>query len=209
MQWGVPLTNPEQTINPNRYHYTNQPDEQSGKRMLNDLGEDGNHYYTEYSQVSAIETGFKKLKTNQIEILKELKKQYEVLKNSSMDSRIGSNNKSISESESYNGDSNSISQSDAQSSLKSNRNHSRSKMAETKELRLVSLEKKQLEIMLGNSMKKIQELLHNEIELKKNILELRSKIQNSKMTETQYDILVRRSKESEELLVRNVEDYKR
>ena len=43
-------------------------------KRYQDNGEEHKNYNTEYSQVSAIETGFKKLKSNQIEILKELKK---------------------------------------------------------------------------------------------------------------------------------------
>lgn len=38
--------------------------------------------------------------------------------------------------------------------------------------------------MLNNSMKKIEELLHNEIDLKKNIIELKSKVENSKISES-------------------------
>lgn len=48
--------------------------------------------------------------------------------------------------------------------------------------------------MLNNSMKKIEELLHNEIDLKKNILELKSKIENNKLSESEYDIIMKRSK---------------
>jgi hypothetical protein len=60
-----------------------------------------------------------------------------------------------SESES-NFDSNSVSQSDAQSSINSKNHHNRQKRTDTKELRLANLEKKQLELMLNNSMKKIE-----------------------------------------------------
>jgi hypothetical protein len=69
IQWGVPRPTPDQPdshINPKRFPFSNEPEEQLGKPITNESGEDGNQYYTEYSQVSAIETGFKKLKTNQI-----------------------------------------------------------------------------------------------------------------------------------------------
>jgi hypothetical protein len=39
------------------------------------------------------------------------------------------------------------------------------------------LEKKQLEIVIGNSMRKIEELLNNEILLKKTIHELKNQIE--------------------------------
>jgi hypothetical protein len=58
------------------------------------------------------------LKSNQIEMLKELKKEYDVLRNSSLDSRVFVNKKLTSESES-NVDENSASNSEYQSSIKS------------------------------------------------------------------------------------------
>ena len=82
IQWGI--QQPDQPDLPKHAPYS-QSDEHSEKRGAE---EEGNHYLSEYSQVSAIETGFKKLKTNQIEILRELKKEYEVLRNSSLDSHV-------------------------------------------------------------------------------------------------------------------------
>lgn len=70
MQWGVPQVsiNPggSQITHQKRYPFAHEVDEQFDRKIVNEIGDDGNHYYTEYSQVSAIETGFKKLKTNQI-----------------------------------------------------------------------------------------------------------------------------------------------
>lgn len=45
-----------------------------------------------------------------------------------------------------------------------------------RELESIHLEKKQLEIVIGNSMRKIEELLNNEIILKKTIHELKNQI---------------------------------
>ena len=60
LQWGTaaPLISPAQPAPPRSLS--------SGHQSHLDPHDDGKHYYTEYSQVSAIETGFKKLKTNQI-----------------------------------------------------------------------------------------------------------------------------------------------
>lgn len=63
--------------------------------------------------------------------------------------------------------------------------------------------------MLANSMKKIEELLHSEIELKKQLLELRSKIEANKSNESEQSHAVRRSKENEESLQRLLEDSRR
>jgi ATP-dependent Lon protease len=43
---------------------------------------------------------------------------------------------------------------------------------------LLSLEKKQLEVVIGNSMKKIEDLLNSQAEYKKIIRELERKIEN-------------------------------
>jgi hypothetical protein len=51
--------------------------------------------------------------------------------------------------------------SDAQSSIASKNRQNRHKRHQSKELQLAGLEKKQLELMLNNSMKKIEDLLHN------------------------------------------------
>lgn len=83
IQWGIQQLD-QADLRPKHAPYS-QSDEHSEKRGAE---EEGNQYLSEYSQVSAIETGFKKLKTNQIEILRELKKEYEVLRNSSLDSRV-------------------------------------------------------------------------------------------------------------------------
>lgn len=71
------------------------------------------------------------------------------------------------------------------------------------------LEKKQLELMLANSMKKIEELLHSEIELKKQLLDLRTKIEANKSNESEQSLAVRRSKENEESLQRLLDDCRR
>jgi hypothetical protein len=124
--------------------------------------------------------------------LKELKKEYDVLRNSSLDSRVNLHKKNTSESESV---LDSASQSDAQSNF-SKQTHTRQKRMDNKELQMVTLEKKQLELMLNNSMKKIEELLHNEIELKKSMLELKSKMESNKMAELESDAVLRKSKEN-------------
>jgi hypothetical protein len=71
IQWGV--SNPQPLPSPSN-DYTHRQSQQGlnqdklyssidGKM---DTNEEGKAYYTEYSQVSGIETGFKKLKSNQI-----------------------------------------------------------------------------------------------------------------------------------------------
>lgn len=137
--------------------------------------------------------------------MKELKKEYDVLRNSSLDSRVNLHKKNTSESESV---LDSASQSDAHSNF-SKQTHTRQKKMDNKELQMVTLEKKQLELMLNNSMKKIEELLHNEIELKKNILELKSKMESNKMAELENDAVLKKSKENESALQRHMEDLKR
>ena len=156
LQWGTaapqqPVVSPPAAPLSTARSYT------SNQVASGDHTEDGRSYYTEYSQVSAIETGFKKLKTNQIEILKELKKEYEVLKNSTLEVREVGRPPASSESES-NFDGRSASNSEAQSSLRS---RARSHRQDARQLHMADLEKKQLEMMLANSMKKIEELLHN------------------------------------------------
>lgn len=115
-----------------------------------------------------------------------------MLRNSSLDSRVNLHKKNTSESESV---LDSASQSDAQSNF-SKQTHTRQKRMDNKELQMVTLEKKQLELMLNNSMKKIEELLHNEIELKKSMLELKSKMESNKMAELESDAVLRKSKEN-------------
>jgi hypothetical protein len=51
---------------------------------------------------------------------------------------------------------------------------------------MIILEKKQLELIVNSSMKKIEELLHNEIELKKTIVDLKSKINSQDNSSTEY-----------------------
>lgn len=63
--------------------------------------------------------------------------------------------------------------------------------------------------MLANSMKKIEELLHSEIDLKKQLLEIRSKMEANKTNESEQSMAVRRSKENEESLQRLLEDSRR
>ena len=43
-------------------------------------------------------------------------------------------------------------------------------------MQVIALERKQMELMLNNSMKKIEQLLASEIELKKTVAELRLKL---------------------------------
>jgi hypothetical protein len=69
----------------------------------------------DYSQVAAVETGFKKLKSNQIEILKELRREYEVLRNTQLDPGVLPSQRMATESVVSNDDSASKSRSEASS----------------------------------------------------------------------------------------------
>ena len=74
---------------------------------------------------------------------------------------------------------------------------------------MADLEKKQLQMMLANSMKKIEELLHNEIELKKSVVDLKAKLEDTKSSQSEVDILKRKKKEGEEAMSRALEDSRR
>jgi len=67
IQWGV--NSPIDNGYPQR-SYQKRGNNDSDHLFTNDkknyVGEEGKPYYTEYSQVNAIDTGFKKLKSNQI-----------------------------------------------------------------------------------------------------------------------------------------------
>ena len=52
----------------------------------------------DYSRVAAVDTSFKKLKSNQVEVLKQLRREYEVLRNTELDSGIFSNNRAATDS---------------------------------------------------------------------------------------------------------------
>lgn len=52
-----------------------------GQESRQESGSQEHMFATQESQVHEIDTGFKKLKNNQIEKLKELKQEYEVLRN--------------------------------------------------------------------------------------------------------------------------------
>ena len=74
---------------------------------------------------------------------------------------------------------------------------------------MADLEKKQLQMMLANSMKKIEELLHNEIELKKSVVDLKAKLEDTKSSQSEVDILKRKKREGEEAMSRALEDSRR
>lgn len=210
LQWGhSPSQQHFETAHQRLYENTHPKDAYTVNFGEAPREEDGRHYYTEYSQVSAIETGFKKLKSNQIEILKELKREYEVLKNSSIESKVYPKGKEASESDSNIGE-----QSEGRESSNRDRDTHKSRakkegLGGSREYQMLQLEKKQLEIIINNSMKKIEELLHNEIELKRTVHELRSKVEGQGSSDGEYQFILRKMKKNEEELGETVENYKK
>ena len=96
------------------------------------------------------------MKVNQVQALKELKQEYEILRNLPIDdqvldstSHVRRNTTSIYSSESEN-----------VSEISSSK-QSRQKVKGERETHILEVEKKQLEMVVGNSMRKIEELLMN------------------------------------------------
>ena len=82
----------------------------------------------------------------------------------------------------------------------------------SKHAHLLSLEKKQLELVIGNSMRKIEELLTNETIYKKTIHELQLQL-DSKSSENRVEELTKTIKKNEleyiELNETNKKEYER
>ena len=136
MQWGAanaPDSNavPHLYLSGQQYHTDYYPTERQNEDSA-----------VEYSQVAALDTGFRKLKSNQIEILRELKREYEVLKNTELESASYHHKKLHTDrSESIN--ESSKSRSDGRSSSYSQAQRTRRK-SQHKEMQITSLEKKQM-----------------------------------------------------------------
>jgi chromosome segregation ATPase len=69
-----------------------------------------------------------------------------------------------------------------------------------REVEALHLEKKQLELVIGNSMRKIEELLNNEITLKKTIHELKTQIDGKGGISMEYEKTIRNLQKNEEEL---------
>ena len=92
-------------------------------------------------------------------------------------------------------------QSDLSSSMasKSSKNHRRKEPKQSsREVESLHLEKKQLELVIGNSMRKIEELLNNEITLKKTIHELKTQIEGKGGISMEYEKTIRNLQKNEE-----------
>lgn len=136
--------------------------------------------------------------------MKELKKEYEVLRKSSVDSKLYMKNKLASESES-NVEENSASSSKLRHTHKSKKKNGDS----IREVQLLMLEKKQLEIIVSNSMKKVEELLHHEIELKKTIHDLKLKVEGHGTSDNEYEFIIKKMKKNEEDLQETIDNNKK
>lgn len=118
--------------------------------------------------INNMDMNFRQLKNEQIQKLKGLKSEYEEIRKITTD-YMGprySQNSSVRSSNVR----------DSSQSISMN-NHkvgnSNGLMMGSRQTQILQLEKKQLEIMLENSMKKIEELLHSEMQHKKTIHQLR------------------------------------
>ena len=89
---------------------------------------------------------------------------------------------------------------------------SKKKSEISKDAHLLSLEKKQLELVIGNSMRKIEELLTNETVYKKTIHELQLQL-DSKNSDNKVEELTKTIKKNEieyiELNETNKKEYER
>ena len=118
-------------------------------------------------EVRALESGFRRLKREQIDKLKDLKSEYENIRKITTDYVGGKGSKTPSVRSSSR-----ISQSGVGAAPVTPVSNFR-QSGNGREAQILELEKKQLESMVENSMKKIEELLHNEMQYKKTIHELR------------------------------------
>jgi hypothetical protein len=142
-------------------HQVFQKYSQSPKSNSNiEAAEDTRGFAADEGQFS-VETGFRKLKNEQIEKLKDLRNEYEEIRKIATDYAAPRGSRTPS--------ANSTSRSNSQADPQPPRGLAQG----GREVQILELEKKQLEIMVENSMKKIEELLHNEMGYKKTIHELR------------------------------------
>lgn len=70
------------------------------------------------------------------------------------------------------------------------------------------LQKKQLEIVIGNSMRKIEQLLNNEISLKKTIHEMKNQLDGKGGVHQEYEKIIRGLQKHEEQLQSELEKVK-
>ncbi len=155
-----------------------------------------------------IDTGFKKLKNTQIEKLKELKQEYEVLRNLNIEEKPsppGLLHKVHSSSSS-------IQQSHSDEMISSSSRQKKSSVRKeniSRDAQILALEKKQLEMVINNSMKKIEELLHNEMEYKKQLHELKLQFSSRQNVDMEYETMIKTLKKNEMNQQENVEALKK
>jgi hypothetical protein len=158
--------------------------------------------------VHDIDTGFKKLKNTQIEKLKELKQEYEVLRNLNIEEKPsppGLLHKVHSSSSS-------IQQSHSDEMISSSSRQKKSSVRKeniSRDAQILALEKKQLEMVINNSMKKIEELLHNEMEYKKQLHELKLQFSSRQNVDMEYETMIKTLKKNEMNQQENVEALKK
>jgi hypothetical protein len=82
------------------------------------------------------------------------------------------------------------------SSKQTDRRKQRNSSSNVRDTQILTLEKKQLELVIGNSMRKIEELLNNEIEYKKIIHELQIQL-DSRSSDDKAESLAKTMKRNE------------
>lgn len=142
---------------------------------------------------------FRKTKFNQMETLKELRQEYEILRNLPLQdeflghSHLKKENLSEYSSSQHNHQANDT---ESLSSKQTDRRKQRNSSSNVRDTQILTLEKKQLELVIGNSMRKIEELLNNEIEYKKIIHELQIQL-DSRSSDDKVESLTKTMKRNE------------
>ena len=72
-------------------------------------------------------------------------------------------------------------------------------------MQVAALERKQMELMLNNSMKKIEQLLSLEIDLKRTVADLKLKLEEKETNSYEHELAVKKHRDEVALLTRNLE----
>jgi hypothetical protein len=133
-----------------------------------------------------------------------LRQEYEILKNLSVEDSINLHAKNYEHRDapkfSASSSLSSSMHSKKSSKARDSEHEVRSPKLGSKEMETLHLEKKQLEIVIGNSMRKIEELLNNEILLKKSIHELKNQLEGKGGVHQEYEKSLKALQKNEEEL---------
>ena len=154
---------------------------------------------------------FKKMKFNQMETLKELRQEYEILRNLPLqDDFLGHSHMKKENMSDYSSSHQHQEQESVTSSSKQTEQQRKHRNSSTshRDAQVLTLEKRQLELVIGNSMRKIEELLNNEIEYKKIIHELQLQL-DSKSGDEKVENLTKTMRKNESELNERIDSLKR